>query len=63
MNKSESYSSLPIMRHGGIHVQHTYEVTELSILPQERNEMRGINSTYAAPSDEGSSKEQLVTAI
>lgn len=62
MNKLESHSALPIMRHGGIHVQHTYEVTELGILPQGRNEMKAVSSIYAAPFEERSSKEQLVTA-
>jgi len=62
-NKSESSSALPAMRLGGIHVQHTYEVTELSVFPQGRNEiMKGINSTYVVPFDERSSKEQLVGA-
>ena len=62
MNKLESQSTLPTMGHGVIHVQHTYEVSELSILPQGSKGMNGINSTYVAPFDERSSKEQLVRA-
>jgi hypothetical protein len=50
------------MGHGVIHVQHTYEVSELSILPQGSKGMTAINSTYIAPFDERSSKEQLVRA-
>jgi hypothetical protein len=52
------------MRQEGIHVEQTYEVTELSILPEGRSEMmKGTNSIYAVPFGERSSKEQLVKTI
>jgi hypothetical protein len=63
ISQSDSQSALPVMGKGVIHVQHSYEVTELSILPQGGKEMtKGINSTYTAPFDERSSREQLVRA-
>ena len=44
-------------------MQHTYEVSELRVLPQGTNEIRkGIDSTYTLPFDERSSDEQLVRA-
>jgi hypothetical protein len=59
--KLDSHSAPPIIRGGVIHVQHTYEVTELSVLPEKRNEIiKAINSTYMTPLEERSSMEQLV---
>jgi len=64
VNKLESHHTLPIMRQEGIHVEQTYEVTELSILPEGRSEMmKGTSSIYAVPFGERSSKEQLVKTI
>lgn len=50
------------MKHGGIHVQHSYEVHKLSVLPQKdsRTDRMDRKGTYNMPFDGRSSKEQLV---
>lgn len=59
VTKSDSQSALHTVPYGGIHVRHSYEVSEMNILPQEAHTVRkGINNTYNVPFDE--SDEQLV---
>jgi hypothetical protein len=47
------------MKARGIHVQHSYEVCEQSVLPQKNNKT-DVNATYTMAFDGRSSKEQLV---
>jgi hypothetical protein len=46
------------MKHGGIHVQRSYEVYEFSVLAKDS--IPDMNRTHKIPFDGRSSKEQLV---